>query len=73
MKSRLKNTESTILERGIDDMKIYYVVFDFADYDFEHVHVYADNKREVRRIMKNQYGNKVYIRSIEEEKEKNIF
>ena len=54
-------------------MKTYYVVFDFADYDYEHVYVHADNKREVRQIMKHQYGNKVHIHSIEEEKEKNIF
>lgn len=49
-------------------MKVYYVVYSFADYDYEHTHVYADNKRQVRRIMKNQFGTRVVIHEIEEEK-----
>ena len=46
-------------------MRKYYVTFDFADYDYLHVNVYADNKKQVIQIMKNQYGNNVYIHSIE--------
>ena len=49
-------------------MKTYYVTFDFADYVCEHTTVYADNKRQVKAIMKRAYGDDVEIRTIEEEK-----
>lgn len=43
----------------------YYVLFDFGDYTFESVHVYADTKKQVRKLMENQYGKEVRIRRIE--------
>ena len=48
-------------------MKRYSVTYDFADYDYEHTFVYADNKAEVRKIMRNQFGTRVKIREIEVE------
>jgi len=47
-------------------MKVYYVVYSFGSYDYEHTHVYADSKREVRKILKNQFGSNVVIHEIEE-------
>ena len=48
-------------------MNVYDVTYSFADYDYEHTHVYADNKRQVRQIMKRQFGSNVKIIEIEEE------
>ena len=50
-------------------LKVYYVVYSFGSYYREHTHVYAGNRREVRRIMKNQFGSGVVIHEIEEENE----
>ncbi len=47
-------------------MNTYAVTFDFADYICEYVRVYADNKTQVRRIMRDQYGKEVKIRDIEQ-------
>ena len=46
-------------------MNTYLVTFDFADYEFEVVKVYAKRKSEINRIMKNQYGRNVKIHDIE--------
>jgi len=48
-------------------MKVYSVVYSFGSYYREHTHVYAESKREVRKIMKNQFGSSVVIHEIEEE------
>lgn len=48
-------------------MKTYYVTFDFGSYICEHTYVYADSKRQVKAIIKRQYGNDARIRTIEEE------
>lgn len=48
-------------------MKTYWVQFDFGDYVCESVRVYAYTLRQVRAIMRRQYGNAVKIRRIEEE------
>ena len=48
-------------------MKVYCVVYSFGSYYREHTHVYADSKREVRRILKNQFGSGVVIHEIEKE------
>ena len=48
-------------------MKVYYVVYSFGSYYREHTHVYADSKREVRRILKNQFGSGVVLHEIEKE------
>lgn len=50
-------------------MKVFWVTFDFADYIWLSVEIYANNKREVRRIMKDHYGTKVIIHDIEFERE----
>lgn len=47
-------------------MKTYNVNFDFCSYLGETVTVYASNKKEVRQIMKAQYGSRVKINFIEE-------
>lgn len=51
-------------------MKRYWVTFDFSDYIWESTEVLADNKRQVRQIMKDHYGTNVRIHDIEEIKEK---
>ena len=43
----------------------YFVVFGFGDYNYQHVYVYADNIRQVKTIMKRQYGRDVQIHTIE--------
>jgi hypothetical protein len=48
-------------------MKVYSVVYSFGSYYREYARVFADNKREVRKIMKNQFGSNVVIHEIEEE------
>lgn len=48
-------------------MKVYSVVYSFGSYYREHTHVYADNKREVRKIMRDQFGSNVVIHEIEKE------
>ena len=48
-------------------VKVYDVTFDFADYIYEHTKVYASNRKQVRAIMKAQYGNDVRIHLIENE------
>lgn len=48
-------------------MKRYFVTYGFADYDYEHTFVYADSKREVRKIMKRDVGTNVVIHEIEED------
>ena len=48
-------------------MKVYDVVYSFGSYYRERTHVFAYNKREVRRIMRNQFGKGVVIHEIEEE------
>ncbi len=50
-------------------MKIFWVTFDFADYIWESVEIYANNKREVRKQMKDMYGTNVVIHHIEYEGE----
>jgi len=47
-------------------MKVYDVCYNWQDYDYEHTTVYAENKREVRKIMRNHFGNGVEIVYIEE-------
>ncbi len=53
--------------RGGERVNIYEVTYSFADYDYEHARVWAANKREVRKIMKNQFGSNVVIHEIEKE------
>lgn len=47
----------------------YWVTFDYGDYLWEGVRVYANNKTEVRQLMRGQYGRKVKIHEIELEEE----
>lgn len=47
----------------------YWVTFDYGDYLWESVRVYANNKTEVRQLMRGQYGRKVKIHEIELEEE----
>ena len=50
-------------------IKVFYVVYSFGDYDYEHTRVYASSKKEVRAIMKREVGSNVRIIDIEVEDE----
>lgn len=47
-------------------MKTYLVIFNWRDYFREVTRVYANNKREIRPIMRNFYGKGVKVLEIEE-------
>lgn len=49
--------------------KRYWVTFDFSGYIWESTEVLADNKRQVRQIMRDHYGTNVKIHDIELEEE----
>ena len=49
-------------------MYTYYVIFDSNDCEFERDLVFADNKKQAIRIIKNRHGNKVFVRSIDKVK-----
>lgn len=50
-------------------MRRYSVLFDMINSEFNRVLVYADNTRQVRAIMRHQYGTSVRIRRIELEED----
>lgn len=48
-------------------MKVYWVTFWYGGYSLESIKVYANSKKQVRRIMKRQFGVEAKIESIEKE------
>ncbi len=64
--SEIDECQESLLNGGFR-LKVYYVVYSFGSYYREHTHVYAESKREVRKIMKSQFGSRVVIHEIEKE------
>ena len=48
-------------------MRRYDVCYSMHDIEFQRCYVWADNVREVRKIMKRDFGSDVVIHEIEEE------
>ena len=46
-------------------MKIYDVCYNWLDYDYEHTTVYCESKRQIPKIMRDQFGEGVEIVYIE--------